>query len=85
MQVLVTGSAGFIGFHLTKTLCQQGITIYGIDSLNHYYDIRLKYARLKECGIQNPEEKTGSRSTLYPHYACRFYLSYQALRSCQQQ
>ena len=68
MQVLVTGSAGFIGFHLTKTLCQQGVTIHGIDSLNHYYDIRLKYARLKECGIQNPEEKTGSVSTLYPHY-----------------
>lgn len=51
MQVLVTGSAGFIGYYLSRALSQRGIEVYGIDSLNHYYDVMLKEARLRECGI----------------------------------
>ncbi|WP_368321286.1 NAD-dependent epimerase/dehydratase family protein [Odoribacter splanchnicus] len=37
MQVLITGSAGFIGYHLAKALARQGIATYGIDSINSYY------------------------------------------------
>ena len=44
--VLVTGSAGFIGFHLSKALCQQGYPVVGIDNLNDYYDVSLKESRL---------------------------------------
>src|SRR6185436_11791402 len=44
--VLVTGSAGFIGFHLSKALCQQGYHVVGIDNLNDYYDVTLKQSRL---------------------------------------
>ncbi len=45
--VLVTGSAGFIGFSLSKKLLEQGRRVIGVDSLNHYYDVNLKKARLE--------------------------------------
>lgn len=44
--VLVTGAAGFIGFHLTKKLCSAGYHVIGIDNLNHYYDVNIKKSRL---------------------------------------
>lgn len=44
--VLVTGAAGFIGFHLSKRLCHENYTVVGIDNLNPYYDVELKQARL---------------------------------------
>lgn len=47
-KILVTGAAGFIGFHLSKKLLAQGVTVVGFDNLNDYYDVNLKYARLKE-------------------------------------
>lgn len=45
--VMVTGTAGFIGFHLSKKLCNDGFRVVGIDNLNEYYDVNLKQARLK--------------------------------------
>jgi UDP-glucuronate 4-epimerase len=45
-QILVTGSAGFIGFHLVKSLLSKGYTVIGIDNLNDYYDPKLKLRRL---------------------------------------
>jgi UDP-glucuronate 4-epimerase len=45
--VLVTGAAGFIGFHLSQKLCHAGFTVLGIDNLNDYYDVGLKESRLK--------------------------------------
>ena len=45
MKILVTGSAGFIGFHLVKKLLEKGNTVHGFDSMNNYYDVRLKKAR----------------------------------------
>jgi len=46
MRVLVTGAAGFIGFHLAQRLIGEGCHVYGIDNLNPYYDVSLKQARL---------------------------------------
>ena len=48
MRVLVTGTAGFIGFHLCLRLIKEGFNVLGIDNLNDYYDKNLKEARLKE-------------------------------------
>ncbi len=48
MKVLVTGAAGFIGFHTTKRLLDRGDTVVGLDNLNTYYDVRLKEARLAQ-------------------------------------
>jgi UDP-glucuronate 4-epimerase len=45
--VLVTGAAGFIGFHLSKKLCDLGYRVLGIDNLNHYYDVKIKESRLE--------------------------------------
>jgi UDP-glucuronate 4-epimerase len=48
MSTLLTGAAGFIGFHVAKALLARGETVVGIDNLNDYYDVRLKEARLAE-------------------------------------
>ena len=48
MKILVTGSAGFIGFHFTKNLLEDGFEVLGIDNMNNYYDPSLKQARLKK-------------------------------------
>lgn len=45
-KILITGAAGFIGFHLTEKLLQQGQEVFGIDNLNDYYDVTLKTSRL---------------------------------------
>ena len=50
MNVLVTGAAGFIGFHLARRLLRDGCRVIGLDNLNNYYDLRLKEARLAELG-----------------------------------
>lgn len=48
MKVLVTGAAGFIGFHVAQRLCERGDEVIGIDNLNNYYDVNLKKARLQK-------------------------------------
>jgi UDP-glucuronate 4-epimerase len=55
-KILVTGAAGFIGFHVSKKLIDLGFEVYGIDNLNAYYDVRLKLDRLKELGIDVESE-----------------------------
>ena len=48
MKILVTGAAGFIGYHIANVLCQRGDEVVGIDNLNDYYDVGLKQARLSQ-------------------------------------
>ena len=50
-KVLITGVAGFIGFHLAKKLVAEGYQVVGIDNINDYYDVNLKLARLNELKI----------------------------------
>lgn len=66
MTVLLTGAAGFIGFHVAKRLAESGIEVIAVDNLNDYYDVSLKHARLKELGIYYPESGA-IQSDIYPH------------------
>ena len=73
MKILVTGAAGFIGFHTCLKLINQGHDVYGIDNINDYYDPKLKFDRLKELGFDKIEAtvfKTEVQSSKY--YGLRF-------------
>ena len=55
MKILVTGTAGFIGYHLATKLLELGHEVIGLDNINDYYDVNLKYARLEKLGIKKDE------------------------------
>ena len=57
MKILVTGAAGFIGFHTCLKLVRQGHKVYGIDNINDYYDPKLKFDRLNELGFNEAASK----------------------------
>ncbi|MEA3287378.1 MAG: GDP-mannose 4,6-dehydratase, partial [Candidatus Marinimicrobia bacterium] len=65
-RILITGVAGFIGYHLTRRLLKAGYQIFGIDNLNHYYDPALKKARLSNLQNYNPDTKSTIAGTLRP-------------------
>jgi UDP-glucuronate 4-epimerase len=51
MKILITGTAGFIGFHLANRLASEGHEVVGLDNINNYYDVSLKIARLEAAGF----------------------------------
>ena len=69
-KILVTGAAGFIGYHLVKKLVQTENEIIGLDIINDYYDLRVKYGRLEDCDIhlQNIKHNVLVQSTNYSDY-----------------
>lgn len=71
MRILVTGAAGFIGFHTAKRFLEEGHSVVGIDSINSYYDPELKFARLNELGIGRQAETWGTpvQSGRYPEFS----------------
>jgi len=52
MKILLTGTAGFIGYHVLQKLLEQGFEVIGLDNINDYYEPQLKYDRLKNTGIE---------------------------------
>ncbi|PIE49101.1 MAG: hypothetical protein CSA39_04335 [Flavobacteriales bacterium] len=56
-KILITGAAGFIGYHLSKLLAKNSYDVVGIDNINDYYNPDLKYARLADLGIPKAEVK----------------------------
>ena len=71
MKILVTGTAGFIGHALAKKLLERGDEVVGIDNINDYYDVNLKYARLNELGINKEgiEENKEVFSSVYEKHS----------------
>ena len=57
LKILVTGAAGFIGFHTCLKLVNHGHDVYGVDNINDYYDPKLKFDRLKELGFDETKSK----------------------------
>ncbi len=75
MKVLLTGVAGFIGFHLAGRLLERGDDVVGLDNLNDYYDVALKMGRLAELGVTAPsggEIAPGSEVPSSRHPRLRF-------------
>lgn len=60
-KILVTGTAGFIGYHLAKKLLERGDEVVGLDNINDYYDVNLKYARLNELRLNDVLDKVYTR------------------------
>lgn len=72
MKILVTGAAGFIGFHLSKSLIKSGHEVVGLDNINDYYDINLKYARLNELDVLRNEAEVFLNITKGERYGDSF-------------
>lgn len=70
MKILVTGTAGFIGSHLAKRLLERGDEVVGLDNINDYYDLRVKYGRLERAGIESSSIEYGKllSSATEPNY-----------------
>ena len=71
MKILITGAAGFIGFHMVMKYVQTTCEVFGLDNINDYYDLGLKYDRLAECGINKTKIVYGEtiKSSLWNNYS----------------
>lgn len=74
MKILVTGTAGFIGSYVAEKLLQRGDEVIGLDNINDYYDVSLKYARLSKAGILKEE------IAWYKFVQSRRYSNYRFIR-----
>ena len=63
-KILITGAAGFIGFHLCRSLIKENCEIIGLDNINNYYDVNIKFSRLKELGVDLEKAKAFNRISL---------------------
>ena len=70
MKILVTGTAGFIGFHAAKKLLERGDEVVGLDNVNDYYDVKLKLDRLASMGIesQGVQEESAEATSASPRH-----------------
>ncbi len=78
MKILVTGTAGFIGHNLAKKLLERGDEVVGLDNINDYYDVNLKYGRLSDLGINKDDidyNKFASSKTYPKHRFIKLDLS----------
>ncbi|GJM34459.1 MAG: NAD-dependent epimerase [Saprospiraceae bacterium] len=74
MKILITGTAGFIGYHLTKRMVERGDEVVGLDCINDYYDVNLKYNRLADLGINKDDIKANSLTQSEKYPSLRFTL-----------
>ena len=72
MKILVTGSAGFIGLHIVQWLLRRDDDVTGLDNINNYYDVRLKYSRLNTSGIIEKEIQYNKMVSSRAHKNYRF-------------
>ncbi len=75
MNILITGIAGFIGYHLAKSCHDDGHNIIGVDNINSYYDQNLKFARLEELGINSSYSRKPNKEVVSDKYRIKFYRS----------
>ncbi len=70
MKILITGTAGFIGSHLAEEYINKGYEVFGLDNINDYYDVNLKFARLQKVGINKSDISYNllTESKKYPNY-----------------
>jgi UDP-glucuronate 4-epimerase len=70
MKILVTGTAGFIGFHVARSLVERGDEVIGLDRINDYYNLNLKFARLEAAGISIEDIQYNKliQSSISPNY-----------------
>jgi UDP-glucuronate 4-epimerase len=73
LKILVTGAAGFIGYHLCESLLKKGFTVIGIDNINDYYDQGLKFGRLAELGISTKDAETSLKKSTSSIYEDKFF------------
>ncbi|MBE0472109.1 MAG: NAD-dependent epimerase [Methyloprofundus sp.] len=72
MKILITGTAGFIGFHLANKLIARGDEVVGLDSINDYYDVRVKYGRLDYAGVAQSDIEYNQLAQSSKHSNYRF-------------
>lgn len=72
MKILITGTAGFIGFHLANRLIAEGEEVVGLDIINDYYDVNVKYSRLAQAGIRKEAIVEGQLTQSDKHANYRF-------------
>ncbi|MEO9891016.1 NAD-dependent epimerase [Aurantibacter sp.] len=72
MKILVTGAAGFIGYHLCEALLRRNIEVIGLDNINDYYDVNLKYARLNELGIDRESAEKWNKKSISDIHGNKF-------------